>query len=134
MVQLTNIDSQDLKEVMKTILRVLVVLVTIVLILISLSCSSQTSEQETILQDGETSTITEDESSEQPYQTTTGIPLITIDELLQLTESNADIVIVDVRSEENYLLSHIEGAISVPEYVIQAGEWDPPDGKVLVLY
>jgi hypothetical protein len=119
---------------MKTILRVLVVLVTIVLILISLSCSSQTSEQETILQDGETSTITEDESSEHPYQTTTGIPLITIDELLQLTESNADIVIVDVRSEENYLLSHIEGAISVPEYVIQAGEWDPPDGKVLVLY
>ena len=116
------------------ILRVIAALIAVISILILLSCSSQTSEQEKIPQEGTTSTITEDESSEQPSQTATGIPLITIDELLRLTENNTDIVVVDVRSETAYLLSHIEGAISVPEYVIQAGEWDPPDGKALVLY
>lgn len=119
---------------MKAISKVLPALITVVSILILLSCSSQTSEKEKIAQEGEPPAITEEESSEQPSQTTNGISLLTIDELLYLTESDANTVIVDVRSEEAYQLSHIKGAISVPEHVIQAGEWDPPDGKSLVLY
>lgn len=119
---------------MKTIMRALAALITTISILILSSCSSQPSEQGTVSQEEETPTITEEEPAEQPSQTTISAPLITIDELLQLMEIKANIAIVDVRSEENYQLSHIASAISVPEYVIQTGEWEPPEGKDLILY
>jgi len=74
------------------------------------------------------------ESEEQPSQTRTGISLITVDELFQMTENDENLVIVDVRSEAAYQLSHIKGAISVPDSMISAGEWHQPDGKIPVLY
>jgi hypothetical protein len=110
---------------MKSNINLLTILIPLIFILFLSSCTQGTT-------DGEK--IPVEESSEQSSQTSTGITLITIDELLQLTESDENVVIVDVRSEAAYKLSHIEGAISVPESVIQAGEWEPPDGKALVLY
>ncbi len=82
----------------------------------------------------EVKTIPEEESSSKPSQGTTEVARITIDELLQLTENDANIVIVDVRSEIDYHLSHIKGAVSVPESVIAAGEWEPPDAELFILY
>ncbi len=129
------IEGQDSKGTMKTVSKWLALFATVISVFLLLSCNSQTSEQETTPQEEETPVIIEEEPSEQqPSQMANETPLITIDELLQLIEDDADIVIVDVRSEENYQLSHIAGAILVPEYVIQAGEWDPPEGKDLVLY
>jgi rhodanese-related sulfurtransferase len=74
------------------------------------------------------------ESTGQSSQTATGISLISVDELFQMTESDENIIIVDVRSKVAYQLSHIKGSISVPDSVISAGKWHQPDGKIPVLY
>jgi hypothetical protein len=62
------------------------------------------------------------------------VPRITIDELKQKMESNADILIVDNRHKEEYDVDHIKGAISVPLSVIIAGEWTSPLDKELIFY
>lgn len=112
---------------MKSRIRILIILFIILPVPGILSCNSETSEAETTI-------ITEVESTEQPSQTATGISLITVDELFQMTESDVNIVIVDVRSKVAYQLSHIKGAISVPDSVISAGNWYQPDGEIPVLY
>ena len=119
---------------MKTTQKLLAILITFATVLILSSCTQKTAEEETISSEEEITTVTEEELSDQSSQPTIDAPLITIDELLQLTESDDNIIIVDVRSKEDYQISHIKGAISVPEYMIKAGEWDPPGGKVLILY
>jgi hypothetical protein len=59
------------------------------------------------------------------------IPRISVDELLQKIQSNADILIVDSRAdvtlEFNY--GHIKGAIPVPLSQITSGQWQPPADK-----
>ena len=129
-----NYYHQDITHSMKTMLKLLAILISIIYILALLSCSQETTEEVIIPSGEETPTITGNESLEQPVQTTIEAPFITIDELLQNTQSNANIIIVDVRSDEDYQISHIKGAISVPESIIKAGEWDPPEAKSLVLY
>jgi len=74
--------------------------------------------------------VDEEEITAQIPQTVSDVPKITVEELLPLIESNNDIIIVDVRDEEEY----IEGAISVPLPEIDAQEWKPPHDKALVLY
>jgi len=64
------------------------------------------------------------------------VPRITIEELLQKIESNADILIVDTRTdvEEQFDAGHIEGAVPVPLSEITAGQWIPPVDSEIILY
>jgi len=78
--------------------------------------------------------VDEEEITAQIPQTVSDVPKITVEELLPLIESNNDIIIVDVRDEEEYIEAHIKGAISVPLPQIDAQEWEPPQDKALVLY
>ncbi|OGN93370.1 MAG: hypothetical protein A2Z75_08850 [Chloroflexi bacterium RBG_13_50_10] len=64
------------------------------------------------------------------------VPRLTIDQLLQKIESNADIFIVDTRAdvEEQFAAGHIKGAIPVPLSNILDGQWIPPADKEIILY
>ena len=62
------------------------------------------------------------------------VPRISIEELLQKMESGANILIVDTRSESEYLSGHIKGAVSVPFTTISLEEWQPPHDEEIVLY
>ena len=109
-------------------------LIFVTSIIVLSSCARETAEGQTIPEEVANTTINKVEPSQDSSQNTEEVPLITIDELYQLAESDTNTVIIDVRSEDNYQLSHIKGAISVPESVIKTGDWVPPDGKLLVLY
>ena len=78
--------------------------------------------------------VNEKETTAQIPQTVSEVPKITVDELLQLIESDNDIVIVDVREEDEYAQAHIKSAISVPLSIIDNQEWEPPHDKAVVLY
>jgi hypothetical protein len=62
------------------------------------------------------------------------IPRITIEELLQKMDSNANILVIDTRDKEKYDVDHIKGAISAPVATITEGGWTPPSDKELILY
>ena len=62
------------------------------------------------------------------------VPRITIEELLQKMESEADILVVDTRHEEQYDVDHIKGAVSAPLSTIIEGGWMPPSDKEVILY
>ena len=79
------------------------------------------------------SEVNKKETTVQIPQTVSDVPKITVDELIQLIESD-NIVIVDVRDEEEYLEAHIKGAISVPLPAIDTQEWEPPRDKAFILY
>ena len=60
---------------------------------------------------------------------------ISIDELKDLIDSKADIVIIDVRQENNYDTGHLPNAISVPfPDGIDAKHDELPKDKLLILY
>ena len=112
---------------MKLIIKLLSLVITIISILVLSSCTSRIIEEEV-------KTVPERESSVQPSQTIIEAPLITIDELLGLIESDANIIIVDLRGESSYQQAHIKGAVNVLPSVIGAGEWEPPNGYTIILY
>ncbi len=64
------------------------------------------------------------------------VPRITIEELLQKIESNANILIVDTRVdvETQFDAGHIKGAVPVPLSKITAGQWIPPADKEIIFY
>lgn len=62
------------------------------------------------------------------------VPRITIEELLQKLESGADILVVDTRTREEYVVDHIRGAVSAPLSAIVGGQWVPPTDKEIILY
>jgi hypothetical protein len=62
------------------------------------------------------------------------VPRVIAQRLWQEIQDGGDILIVDTRNEDAYAEEHIEGAISVPSERIEAGDWQPPEGKQLVLY
>lgn len=64
------------------------------------------------------------------------VPRVTVEELLQKIESNADILIVDTRLDVNeaFAADHIKGAIPVHLTKIILGEWNPPADKEIILY
>ncbi|MFC1988616.1 rhodanese-like domain-containing protein [Chloroflexota bacterium] len=62
------------------------------------------------------------------------VPRISKEELLQKIESGADILIVDMRSEAEYLSGHIKGAFFIPFSTIVMEEWQPHDNKEIILY
>jgi hypothetical protein len=62
------------------------------------------------------------------------VPRITIEELLQKMESDADILVVDTRYKEQYDVDHIKGSVSAPLSTIIEGGWIPPSDKEVILY
>lgn len=62
------------------------------------------------------------------------VPRISQEELLHKIEEGADFLLVDTRTEGEYEVDYIKGAISVPLTVITAGEWLPPTDKEVILY
>ena len=60
------------------------------------------------------------------------VPLITVKELLKEIESRDDLLVIDVRTEDEYISGHIKGAVFVPNNRMNA--MIPPEGKALVLY
>ena len=59
---------------------------------------------------------------------------ITVEELKDLLDSKADIVLVDVRNTDSYDLSHIPGAIVIPSGEIRDRHDELPRDKMIVLY
>jgi len=65
-------------------------------------------------------------------QTSDEVPHITVKELLKEMESRDDILVIDARTEDEYISGHIRGAVFVPNNRFNA--LIPPEGKALVLY
>ena len=60
---------------------------------------------------------------------------VTVDELKNMLDNKADIVVVDVRSKEIYNAGHIPGAISMPfADEIKARHGELPQDKTIILY
>ncbi len=60
---------------------------------------------------------------------------ITVDELKDLLDNQADVVIVDVRSKSSYDHGHIPGAIPMPyPEEIRSRHEELPTDKTLILY
>ncbi|MEE8414024.1 MAG: rhodanese-like domain-containing protein [Dehalococcoidales bacterium] len=62
------------------------------------------------------------------------VPRISIEELLKKMDNGTNILIVDTRSESEYLAGHIKGAVSVTYTTIAQEEWQPPGDREIVLY
>lgn len=62
------------------------------------------------------------------------VPRISIEELLEKMEDNANIVVVDARPKAEYDAGHIKGAMSAPLAVILEGHWAPPPEKEVIFY
>jgi hypothetical protein len=62
------------------------------------------------------------------------IPRITIEELKRKMDSKTAIVIVDNRSQAEFDVDHIKGAICVPLADVAAGGWTLPVDKELIFY
>lgn len=66
-----------------------------------------------------------------------GIPLIkpiTIDDAYEIFLNNEDYLFIDVRSEDEYRNSHIEGAIHIPVLEIEERLNEIPDDKSIIVY
>jgi PBP1b-binding outer membrane lipoprotein LpoB len=62
------------------------------------------------------------------------IPRITIEELKRKMDNRSTIIIVDNRSQAEFDVYHIKGAICVPLVDVAAGGWTLPVDKELVFY
>jgi phage shock protein E len=65
---------------------------------------------------------------------TEGVRYVTADELNAKVTNGADIIILDVRSEDSYAIKHIKGAINIPytEFEGRTGELD--SSKEIIVY
>ncbi|WP_419909078.1 rhodanese-like domain-containing protein [Hoeflea sp.] len=57
----------------------------------------------------------------------------TVDEVAEAYE-RGDIALIDVRTPQEYMFEHIEGALLLPMSFVQADKLPSQDGKRLVLY
>jgi hypothetical protein len=62
------------------------------------------------------------------------IELIRVKQVAQLLSDSAPVVLVDVRSRQEYLIRHIKGALSIPIDSIEARSRDIPRNGIVVLY
>lgn len=62
------------------------------------------------------------------------IEFIRVKQVAQLLSDRAKVVLVDVRSRQDYLISHIKGALSVPVDSIEARSREIPRDGLVVLY
>jgi len=63
-----------------------------------------------------------------------GVNYITADELNTKAANKADIIILDVRSQDSYMVKHIKGAVNIPyrEFESRTGELD--SSKEIIIY
>jgi Rhodanese-like domain len=62
------------------------------------------------------------------------IELIRVKQVAQLLSDSAPVVLVDVRSRQEYLIRHIKGALSIPIDSIEVRSRDIPRDGIVVLY
>jgi hypothetical protein len=62
------------------------------------------------------------------------IDLIRVKQVAQLLSDGARVVLVDVRSRQEYLIRHIKGAVSIPLDSIDARSAEIPRDGLVVLY
>jgi hypothetical protein len=62
------------------------------------------------------------------------VDLIRVKQVAQLVSDGAPVVLVDVRSRQEYLIRHIKGALSVPVDSIDARASEIPRDGLVVLY
>ena len=62
------------------------------------------------------------------------IELIRVKQVAQLLSESAPVVLVDVRSRQEYLIRHIKGALSIPIDSIEVRSREVPREGVVVLY
>ena len=108
----------------------------VAILLVSCSCTSKAPVSTPSVSENRTPvTLITPDSTSRPSPSES-VPRMTIDELLQKIESNADILIVDTRIdiEKSFASGHIKGAIPVNLVKIMSGEWIPPADKEIVLY
>ncbi len=55
----------------------------------------------------------------------TSVPRILVTELKQKMDAKQKLVLVDVRSPEEFAVEHIPGAVSVALFEITEGKWTP---------
>jgi hypothetical protein len=108
----------------------------VAILLVSCSCTPGAPVSTPYVSENRTPvTLTTPDSTSRPSPSES-VPRMTIDELLQKIESNADILIVDTRIdvEKSFASGHIKGAIPVNLMNILSGEWIPPADKEIVIY
>ena len=59
---------------------------------------------------------------------------ITVEELKNLLDAKADIIVVDVRNTDSYDLAHIPGALPLPSGETRDRHKELPKDKLIVLY
>ncbi|MBC8265099.1 MAG: rhodanese-like domain-containing protein [Anaerolineales bacterium] len=62
------------------------------------------------------------------------VPRVRLEQLKEKLDAGADIVIVDVRSKEEFAESHIPGAVSIPWEEIEARYPELPRDKEIITY
>jgi Rhodanese-like domain len=62
------------------------------------------------------------------------IDLIRVKQVAQLLSDGAPVVLVDVRSRQEYLIRHIKGAVSIPVDSIDPRSREIPRDGLVVLY
>lgn len=62
------------------------------------------------------------------------VPRISLEQLKEKLDAGADIVIVDVRSKEDFDEGHIPGAVSIPWEEIEARYTELPRDKEIITY
>lgn len=111
-------------------------IIVLILLLAMFGCAPEApASTPSVSQNLTPATLTTPDSTSRPPPSER-VPRMTIDELLQKIESNADILIVDTRVdvEKEFASGHVKGAIPVDLTKIIQGEWVPPADKEIVLY
>jgi hypothetical protein len=62
------------------------------------------------------------------------VEFIRVTQVVQLLSDGAKVVLVDVRSRQDYLIRHIKGALSVPLDSLEARSREIPRDGLVVLY
>jgi rhodanese-related sulfurtransferase len=77
---------------------------------------------------------TENTTTATDTSVTEEVKYITADELYAKTKNNEDIIILDVRSEDSYMVKHIKGAVNIPyrDFEGRTGELD--GSKEIIIY
>jgi len=71
---------------------------------------------------------------ESEYSEYSNVPRIGLEELKEKLDAGADLVVVDVRSKEEFEQGHIPGAISIPYSEMKARYRELPRDKEIITY
>jgi len=69
-----------------------------------------------------------------PTMGTAEVPRLSPEEVNERLDSRADVVIVDVRSKEDFDGAHIKGAISIPLSEVEARYTELPRDREIIIY